>query len=92
MGGRIWGKWEQGKMEKKMGRKRDLVIQDRIEGGERKERVSRKEGVEGKGTGEEGTVPVNPKSFSTCHQMLSKQWEEDNCKIKESFTLESSGN
>jgi hypothetical protein len=51
LGGRIWGKWEQGEKEKKMGRKRDLVFQNRIGGGERKERVSKKEGGEGKGTG-----------------------------------------
>jgi hypothetical protein len=33
-----------------MGRKRDLVFQNRIGEGERKERVSRKKGGEGKGT------------------------------------------
>jgi hypothetical protein len=44
MGGTTWGKWGQGKTETKMGRKRDLVIQNRIRGGERKERVSRKGG------------------------------------------------
>jgi hypothetical protein len=65
MGGRNWGKWEQGMMEKKMGRKRYQVIQSRIGGGERKERVSRKEGGERKGTGGEGRFPVNPKSCST---------------------------
>jgi hypothetical protein len=74
MGGRTWVKWEQGKTEKKMGRKKYLVIQNRIWRGERKERVSRKERGEGKGTGGEGRVPVNPKSCSTCHQMLSEQW------------------
>jgi hypothetical protein len=56
-----------------VGRKRDLVIQNRIGGGEKKEMLSRKEGGEGKRTGGEGRVPVNPKSCSTCHQMLSKQ-------------------
>jgi hypothetical protein len=67
------GEMGTGKTEKKMGRKRDLVIQNRIGGGERKERVSRKEGGEGKGTGGEGRFPVNPKSCSTCHHMLSEQ-------------------
>jgi hypothetical protein len=45
------GEMGTGDTEKKMGRKRDLVFQNRIGGGEVKERVSRKEGGEVKRTG-----------------------------------------
>jgi hypothetical protein len=52
MGGGNWGKGEQGKVESKMGGRRDLVIHNIMGGGgkeEKRERGSRKAEKEGKG-------------------------------------------
>jgi hypothetical protein len=51
----------------------------RRKGGDRRKRGSMKEEKEGKGRGEEGTIPVNSKSCTVCHQVIGEQCEGDNC-------------